>query len=102
MFERVEENDDQTPSSKVTTLVLFSFNLVFFIATTELIIRWNHVQDVNNISGTGQIIPVVVAGAGLVRVLWKITVNDMKLALGEWLISYVGKDFVDSPVCSTF
>lgn len=75
-------NDDEEPRSSHVSLNL---TLVFFIINTELVIRWNHIQTVNTISGTGQIIPIVVAGAGLVRVIWKLVVFVLKLTVGEYL-----------------
>ena len=48
-----------------------SFALVFFIISTELVIRWNHIRGVNSIQSTGQILPIVVGGGSLIRVMWK-------------------------------
>ena len=59
------------------------FTLVFFILNTELVIRWNHISGVHNVTGTGQVIPLVVAAAGLVRVIWKFLVLILKLTQPE-------------------
>ena len=56
IFKRIEDSEGPEPPYSDST-----FALIFFIVTTELIIRWNHIKDVNNITGTGQIIPIVVA-----------------------------------------
>jgi hypothetical protein len=47
------------------------FVLAFLTVSTELIIKWNDIQDVNSIQSTGQILPVVVGGGGLIRTIWK-------------------------------
>jgi hypothetical protein len=49
----------------------FSLALVFFILSTELEIRWNHINGVQSLRGTGQLLPMIVAGGALVRVVWK-------------------------------
>jgi hypothetical protein len=61
--------------------ISFSLALLFFILSTELEIRWNHISGVQSIRGTGQILPIVVAGAALVRVLWK---GLLSLCTGEY------------------
>ena len=56
------------------------FPLFGFILNIELLIRWNHISGVHKIDGTGQIIPLVVAVTGLIRVCWKLIVRVIKLA----------------------
>ncbi|KAI9841847.1 MAG: hypothetical protein M1838_003365 [Thelocarpon superellum] len=60
------------------TNVSFSFTpLAFFVAGTEMLIRWNNIAGVNTIAGTGQLLPVIVAGGGLLRVVWKSLIKLM-------------------------
>lgn len=55
----------------VLTHTSFSLDLALFILTIELIIKWNHIQGVNTLGNTGQILPLIVGGSGLLRVLYK-------------------------------
>ena len=50
--------------------------VVFFILSVEFMIKWNNITTVNNIQGTGQILPVVVGGAGFIRTLW-LLINEI-------------------------
>ncbi|KIO21841.1 hypothetical protein M407DRAFT_28553 [Tulasnella calospora MUT 4182] len=53
-------------------LTIFKFFVLgFTVASTELIIRWNHIQNVNSIGGTGQLIPLIVACLAFIRLLYK-------------------------------
>ncbi|KAI9821374.1 MAG: hypothetical protein M1832_003380 [Thelocarpon impressellum] len=71
--------------------IAFSFSpLAILILGTELLIRWNHIEDVSAIMGTGQLLPVIVAGGGLVRVFWKFLVN---LVSGKYTFSPQGMAF---------
>ncbi|KAG8993042.1 hypothetical protein FRB90_000808, partial [Tulasnella sp. 427] len=45
------------------------------IASTELIIRWNHIGNVNAIGGTGQLIPLIVACLSFVRLVYKLYIK---------------------------
>jgi hypothetical protein len=65
---RESSRDDDGPQY---TNISISLALAFFIVSTELIIKWNDIQEVNNIQSTGQILPVVVGGGGLIRTIWK-------------------------------
>ncbi|KIO27793.1 hypothetical protein M407DRAFT_22967 [Tulasnella calospora MUT 4182] len=49
-----------------------SFALGSTIASTELIIRWNHIHNVNSIGGTGQLIPLIVACLTFIRLAYKL------------------------------
>lgn len=44
-------------------------NLCGFILAVELIIKWNHIQGVNQMGSTGQILPFVVAVGGLISAM---------------------------------
>lgn len=70
-----EDKDSAVKSAPGSSLNL---SFVVFIITTELAIRWNHIKGVNSISGTGQILPLVIAGANFVRVIWKYIVYALK------------------------
>ncbi|OCL02541.1 hypothetical protein AOQ84DRAFT_443296 [Glonium stellatum] len=69
----------------VLTRTSFSFDLALFILTIELIIKWNHIQGVNTLGNTGQILPLIVGGSGLLRVLYKT------------LYKFIRKDYCFSP-----
>lgn len=45
------------------------FSLSMFILTVELVIRWNHIQGVNQMGSTGQVLPLVVSIGSLIGVL---------------------------------
>lgn len=49
-----------------------SFALGSTIASTELIIRWNHIQNVNSVGGTGQLIPLIVSCLSFIRLAYKL------------------------------
>jgi len=59
---------------EVTQLRRVSFpgHLVPFILSTEFLIKWNHINGVDSLGSTGQLIPLVIGGSGLVRVLYGI------------------------------
>ncbi|KAL7271384.1 hypothetical protein RUND412_005866 [Rhizina undulata] len=44
---------------------------VFFIIGTELVLEWNNVYGVSTLASTGQILPVVVAVASILRVVFE-------------------------------
>jgi hypothetical protein len=60
------------------------FSMVFFILSTELTIRWNHIGGVNTMGSTGQILPIVTATASFISVMWQLVVNMMKGDYGAW------------------
>ena len=63
-----------------TSIFSMLFRLAFFILNTELVIRWNNIAGVHSLTGTGQVIPVVIATGSLVRVIWKLIIRILKLA----------------------
>jgi hypothetical protein len=52
--------------------VILSLSLVFFILSTELIIRWNKIQGVGVIGSTGQLLPIIAAAYGFIQVVYKL------------------------------
>lgn len=70
------DDDDKVFLSLTNTY--FGFGLAFFILSVELTIRWNHIQGVQDIQSTGQILPLAVGGAGLIRVLYKFLIKAMR------------------------
>lgn len=69
---------DKDSAANSTPGFPFNYSLIIFIVETELTIRWNHIEGVDSVSRTGQIIPLVIAGAGFVRVAWKYIVYSLK------------------------
>jgi hypothetical protein len=78
----VEKNRKEKSGKLVLKSVGVSFALVFFTLSTELVIRWNNISGVHSIRGTGQLLPVVVAGGGLIRILWKFLIKFFTGAYG--------------------
>jgi hypothetical protein len=74
---QVHEKDDGRPLIKLSNISL-SFSLAFFILSTELVIRWNHISNVNRLGSTGQLLPFITGLASLVRVLYKFVVKAMR------------------------
>ena len=73
--------DGSDKNVTVLTHTSFSLELPLFILMIELMIKWNKIQGVHTIRNTGQLIPLVVGGSGLVRVLYKAL---YKAARGEY------------------
>jgi hypothetical protein len=48
---------------------------VIAIASTELTLQWNNVQDVYDPSDTGQVIPIVVSSFIMLRVIYMLYVS---------------------------
>jgi hypothetical protein len=55
--------------------ITVSASLIFFILSTELIIHWNNIQNVDTIGSTGQLLPLMAAIMSFVRVAYKFCVN---------------------------
>lgn len=56
--------------------VVIPLGLLFSVVlSTELVIRWNHVHNVNSIGETGQLLPLIVACLTFARVLYKLFVD---------------------------
>jgi len=70
---------------RVTMLkdISFGVDLVVFILGTELVIRWNHISGVDSLGSTGQLLPLIVGGSELVRVLYKIIVKSIRRDYSE-------------------
>lgn len=45
--------------------------LTIFVTGVELLIRWNHIQRVNRIDSTGQLLPLVVSLGTLISLIWR-------------------------------
>ena len=61
----------------VLTKTSFSLDLVIFILMTKRLIKWNNIHGVGALGRTGQLIPFVVSGSGLIKVLYKATYKAM-------------------------
>ena len=80
----------EMPNSRPTTRlgsISLSFSLVFFIVSTELIIKWNHISGVNKLGSTGQLLPFIAALASLIRVFYKFFAMLIKGEYGAHLAS---------------
>ncbi|KAG8922928.1 hypothetical protein FRC02_011507 [Tulasnella sp. 418] len=85
-----EVDNGRMPPEK-TKLTLRSVNLsstafIFFIVSTELVIKWNHIEGVHNMGSTGQLLPVVIGGGSFIRVLWRFLV---KIINGDYRTSFI-------------
>ena len=54
-------------------------SIVWFIVSIETTIRWNNIRGVNTITSTGQLLPLVLGGVSMARVLKRV----LLLALGK-------------------
>lgn len=64
----------------------FGFGLVFlaiFVAGVELIIKWNHIQGVDRIDSTGQLLPFVVSLGTLISLIWRGVIAAGNATKGE-------------------
>lgn len=57
--------------------------LTVFVTGIELVIKWNHIQGVNQIDSTGQLLPLVVSLGTLVSLIWRGTIAVGKRMNGE-------------------
>ena len=73
----------------VLTHTSFSLDLALFILTIELIIKWNHIQGVNTLGNTGQILPLIVGGSGLLRVLYKTVYKVVRKDYRQYIIYFI-------------
>jgi hypothetical protein len=69
--------DDGTPVTRLTNISL-SFAIFMFIISTELVIKYNNIQDVNNMGSTGQLFPIVTASSSFVSVLYQFVIKTMR------------------------
>lgn len=68
-------------SSEVPTKILLSSALILFIIGVEKMVEWNHIQGVNSLGSTGQLLPLIIGLGGMFRV-----VHNLLLELfGKWL-----------------
>lgn len=52
------------------------------VVSTELTLKWNHVEGINELSSIGQIIPLVVGVGSMIAVIWKLrNVNEVNIAI---------------------
>ena len=58
-----------------------ALSIVWFIVSIEMTIRWNHIQGVNTIESTGQLLPTVLGAVSLSRTLKRLVL----FALGKVL-----------------
>jgi hypothetical protein len=75
-----EEASEEKPRIRLSNISV-SLSMVFFILSTELVIRWNHIQGVDTMGSTGQILPIVTAVGSFVTVAWQLV---LKLMRGEF------------------
>lgn len=47
----------------------FSGALLLFITAVELMVRWNHIQGVDSLGSTGQLLPLIIGIGGMFRVI---------------------------------
>jgi hypothetical protein len=73
VLEEIFSTDEMPLRGNITylTYTYIPLDVVFIILSTELMVQWNHIEGVDSISGTGQLIPVVVGGVGFLDVLQK-------------------------------
>lgn len=57
--------------------------LTVFVTGIELVIKWNHIQGVNQIDSTGQLLPLVVSLGTLISLMWRGTIAAGKKINGE-------------------
>lgn len=57
--------------------------LTIFVTGIELVIKWNHIQGVNQIDSTGQLLPLVVSLGTLISLIWRGTIAAGKRMNGE-------------------
>lgn len=60
----------QRSMNTVTSLHNEIFVLIFYIVASELQLKWNHLDGINSIDSTGQIIPLALGTFSLIRALY--------------------------------
>jgi len=63
--------DDAEASNQAGNVFGLLPTIPFTIAACEMAIKWNHIQGVNNVSSTGQLIPLVLSIGQLLHFLYK-------------------------------
>jgi hypothetical protein len=58
--------------------------MAIFILFIELTIRYNHIRGMNELGSTGQLLPLVVGGSGLVKVVYKMI---FRMCMGDYRMS---------------
>ena len=67
-----DDVQEETPAKFYWNVSFAITPLISLIVATELLVRWNHIEGVGAVKGTGQLLPIILAGGGFVRVCWRI------------------------------
>jgi hypothetical protein len=51
-------------------IMFFTLVLIFYIVASELQLKWNHLDGINSLNTTGQIIPLVIGTLSLLRTIF--------------------------------
>ena len=69
--------------------VWFALDFVAYILSTEYVIKWNHISGVDSLGSTGQLIPLIIGGAGFVKVLYKFIMNCARKKYSKLFLNYM-------------
>lgn len=65
-----DPKNDDTP-----VRITLSTALILFIVSVEMMVRWNHIQGVNSLGSTGQLLPLIIGVGGMFRVIHNLLVE---------------------------
>ncbi|KAI8163308.1 hypothetical protein K4K49_013120 [Colletotrichum sp. SAR 10_70] len=68
----------------VTWNVLVFLSILWFILSIELTLGWNHVQDINEIKTTGQLIPFIIGCVSTCQVLKQVALIGLRKMFPDW------------------
>ncbi|KAF0327044.1 hypothetical protein GQ607_005808 [Colletotrichum asianum] len=68
----------------VTWNVMVFLSILWFILSIELTLGWNHVQDINEIKTTGQLIPFIIGCVSTCQVLKQVALIGLRKMFPDW------------------
>jgi hypothetical protein len=71
-------------------------DLLFFVLTIELTIRWNHITGVDNLASTGQLIPLIVGCTAMLTMAYEVILKRSTHDLSEFPAIAFQLSFVDT------
>lgn len=62
-------SDPKAGDTTSTSNITFSTALILFIVGVEMMVWWNHIEGVNSLGSTGQLLPLIIGVGGTFRVI---------------------------------
>lgn len=65
----MEDGNPKTVDTTSTSNLTLSTGLILFIIGVEMMVRWNHIEGVDSLGSTGQLLPLIIGVGGMFRVI---------------------------------